>query len=36
MVSRHVTLDEVNNAFAAMEAGEVARSVIRFCAQAAP
>jgi S-(hydroxymethyl)glutathione dehydrogenase / alcohol dehydrogenase len=30
LVSRHVALDEVNDAFAAMEAGEVARSVIRF------
>ena len=28
MVSRHITLDEVNDAFRAMEAGEVIRSVI--------
>jgi S-(hydroxymethyl)glutathione dehydrogenase/alcohol dehydrogenase len=28
MVSRRVTLDEVNDAFASMERGEVARSVI--------
>jgi S-(hydroxymethyl)glutathione dehydrogenase / alcohol dehydrogenase len=30
LVSRHITLDKVNDAFAAMEAGEVVRSVIRF------
>jgi Zn-dependent alcohol dehydrogenase len=30
LVSRRITLDEVNDAFAAMEAGEVARSVIQF------
>jgi S-(hydroxymethyl)glutathione dehydrogenase / alcohol dehydrogenase len=30
LVSRHITLDEVNDAFAAMEAGEVVRSVIEF------
>ena len=30
MVSRHVTLDQVNDCFTAMEAGEVARSVIQF------
>ena len=28
MVSRHIHLDEVNDAFRAMEAGEVIRSVI--------
>ena len=28
MVSRHIKLDEVNDAFRAMEAGEVIRSVI--------
>jgi Zn-dependent alcohol dehydrogenase len=28
MVSRHIALDEVNDAFRAMEAGEVIRSVI--------
>jgi Zn-dependent alcohol dehydrogenase len=28
MVSRHISLDEVNDAFRAMEAGEVIRSVI--------
>ena len=30
LVSRHITVDEVNDAFAAMEAGEVVRSVIEF------
>ena len=30
LVSRHITLDEVNDAFTAMEAGEVVRSVIEF------
>ena len=28
MVSRHIKLDEVNDAFTAMKAGEVIRSVI--------
>jgi S-(hydroxymethyl)glutathione dehydrogenase / alcohol dehydrogenase len=30
LVSRRITLDEVNDAFGAMEAGEVVRSVIEF------
>lgn len=30
LVSRHIALDEVNDAFGAMDAGTVARSVIRF------
>jgi S-(hydroxymethyl)glutathione dehydrogenase / alcohol dehydrogenase len=30
LVSREISLDEVNDAFAIMEGGEVVRSVIRF------
>jgi S-(hydroxymethyl)glutathione dehydrogenase/alcohol dehydrogenase len=30
LISRRITLDDVNDAFRAMEAGEVARSVIVF------
>jgi S-(hydroxymethyl)glutathione dehydrogenase / alcohol dehydrogenase len=30
LISRRIQLDEVNDAFRAMEAGEVARSVIQY------
>jgi Zn-dependent alcohol dehydrogenase len=30
LISRRITVDEVNDAFKAMEAGEVARSVIEY------